>query len=201
MLKEYSQKFTALTPEVWEMMYSDIREFRSTFRLKIDSPMTDADCRVHQALHIEELVELALANNKAEQADAITDLVYTALGRTAQIGDASLEDSAVAHLVDMFIAAAHTLKIPFEQCWKAVHNSNMTKAATTEEVAKATVEHYGKRGIKANYVLAESGKYVISCSEDSTDETGSAVLKGKILKSINYTEVNLQEVIDTFESI
>lgn len=195
MQAEYSKNFTALTPELWMQMYSDIREFRATFGLKVDTPMTEGDCRVHQALHTEELVELALAKDKLGQADAITDICYTALGRNAQIGDAELVSSSTAHWVDMFIAAAHTLQIPFEDCWKAVHASNMTKAAESEDIAIATVTHYEKRGIKAGYVLLESGRYIISCSEDSVDETGSAVLKGKILKSVNYTAVDLSAVL------
>lgn len=194
MQHEYSTQFTALTASLWQHMYDDIREFRSTFQLKVDEPMTAADCRVHQALHIEELVELALATDKIEQADAIVDLCYTALGRNAQIGDNQFAHSAVAHWVDMFVAAAHTLGIPFQACWDAVHASNMTKAASTEQEAIATVRHYAQRGISADYRLASSGKYVVSCSQDSIDETGSAVLKGKVLKSIHYTPVDLSAV-------
>lgn len=196
-MKEYSKPFTALTPEMWALMYRDIREFRATFRLKLDEAITDADCRMHQALHIEELVELALANDKVEQADAITDFVYTCLGRNAQIGDSNYENSAVANIVDIFIAAAKALDINFEECWKAVHASNMTKAAESESVAISTVEHYEARGVKAEYNLADNGTFVVSCSEDWIDETGSSILKGKVLKSVEYTPVDLSFVLNS----
>lgn len=195
MLREFSNKFTTLTPDFWFQMCNDIRDFRTTFQLPVDQPISTQDCNVHNSLHIEELVELALATSKAEQADAILDAVYTLVGRTAQVGDYDMERSSVAHMVDILLATASTLGIPYEACWKAIHASNMTKAASTEQEALGTVEHYKNRGIAGEIFTADSGKYLIKCSEDSTDETGSTIRKGKVLKSIQYTPVDLDKVL------
>ncbi|CAH6829113.1 conserved hypothetical protein [Vibrio chagasii] len=195
MLREFSNTFTTLTPKFWLQMCKDINDFRTTFQLPINQPVSENDCNVHNALHIEELVELALATNKEEQADAILDAVYTLVGRTAQVGEYDMESSAVAHMVDILLATALTLDIPYEACWRAIHASNMTKAASTEEEALATVKHYKNRGIAGEVFVADSGKYLIKCSEDSTDETGSTIRKGKVLKSVQYTPVDLMKVL------
>ncbi|EAP94663.1 MULTISPECIES: nucleoside triphosphate pyrophosphohydrolase family protein [Vibrio] len=195
MLQEFSNKFTTLTPEFWLQMCHDIKDFRNTFQLPVNNPISVNDCKVHNSLHIEELVELALATNKAEQADAILDAVYTLVGRTAQVGKYDMESSSVAHMVDILLATALTLEIPYEACWRAIHASNMTKAASTEEEALTTVEHYKNRGIAGEVFVADSGKYLIKCSEDSTDETGSMIRKGKVLKSVKYTPVDLVKVL------
>lgn len=195
MLREFSNTFTTLTPEFWLQMCKDINDFRTTFQLPVNQPVSENDCNVHNALHIEELVELALATNKEEQADAILDAVYTLVGRTAQVGEYDMENSSVAHMVDILLATASTLEIPYEACWTAIHASNMTKAAITEEEALATVEHYKNRGIAGEVFVADSGKYLIKCSEDSTDETGSKIRKGKVLKSVKYTPVDLVKVL------
>ncbi len=195
MLREFSPKFTTLSPEFWLQMCQDINDFRNTFQLPVNQSISENDCAVHNALHIEELVELALATKKEDQADAILDAVYTLVGRSAQVGDYDIESSSVAHMVDILLATASTLDIPYEACWRAIHASNMTKAASTEDEALATVEHYKNRGIAGEVIIADSGKYLIKCSEDSIDETGSTIRKGKVLKSIQYTPVDLVKVL------
>ncbi|MGY2573028.1 hypothetical protein C1N32_20285 [Vibrio diazotrophicus] len=197
MLSEFSTEFTVLTPEFWEQMCHDINEFRNTFQLPVNEPISVNDCNVHNALHIEELVELALATTKVEQADAILDAVYTLVGRTAQVGDYNMETSTVAHIVDILLATASTLGIPYVECWNAIHESNMTKAASSEKEALDTVEHYKNRGIAGEFFISDSGKYLIKCSEDSVDETGSKIRKGKVLKSVNYTPVDLGLILST----
>ncbi|EII2981669.1 nucleoside triphosphate pyrophosphohydrolase family protein [Vibrio parahaemolyticus] len=195
MLREFSDHFTTLTPEFWLQMCHDIKDFRNTFQLPVNQPISVDDCNVHNSLHIEELVELALATNKAEQADAILDAIYTLVGRTAQVGDYDMKTSSVAHVVDILLSTAATLKIPYKACWDAIHASNMTKAASSIEEALDTIEHYKNRGIAGEFFVSESGKFLVKCSEDSTDETGSTIRKGKVLKSVQYTPVDLEKVL------
>ena len=66
----------------------------------------------------------------------------------------------------------------------------MSKAAQTEEIAKASVKNYKEKFEKGespydtpNYRLSDNGKYYIIYNESS----------GKILKAINYTQVNFTE--------
>lgn len=67
-----------LTPAVYQKLYQDIEQFRSTFDLAVDSPesLDEKNDLLHTSLAIEELTELAEADSKIEQADAIVDTVY-----------------------------------------------------------------------------------------------------------------------------
>lgn len=72
-----------LTTDIFNHLYRDISEFRSTFDLPVASPesLDDKTDTLHTSLAIEELTELAEADNKTEQADAIIDSVYVLMGR------------------------------------------------------------------------------------------------------------------------
>lgn len=192
--KEFFSTFTLLTPELWNKLYKDISEFRQLFNLPINTSIeSDKLCHLHSNLMIEELTELARATSKEDQADAITDTVYVAVGRAVHAGHETLSETTIARQVDVLLNVANTLNIPFEQCWDAVHQSNMSKVAQDETQAKETVEVYAAKGISADYKL-KNGKYIVFCDQDSKSNEGITIKQGKILKNKYYQAVDLSFV-------
>ncbi|PML91802.1 hypothetical protein BCT64_17510 [Vibrio breoganii] len=192
--KEFFSTFTQLTPQLWNKLYQDLVEFRQLFNLPINTGIeSDKLCHLHSNLMIEELTELARATNKEDQADAITDTVYVAVGRAVHAGHEALNDTTTARQVDVLLNVAKTLNIPFEQCWDAVHASNMSKAALDEQQAKETVEVYSTKGVSADYKL-KNDKYIVFCDQDSVATDGVMIKEGKILKNKYYEAVDLSFV-------
>ncbi|WP_040890511.1 nucleoside triphosphate pyrophosphohydrolase family protein [Vibrio ezurae] len=192
--KEFHASFTLLTPTLWQHLYADISEFRQLFNLPINTGVgSDKLCHLHSNLMIEELTELARATNKEDQADAITDTVYVAVGRAVHAGHEELRDTTIARQVDVLLNVAKTLDIPFKQCWDAVHSSNMSKAALNEQQAQETVLVYAEKGISADYQL-KNGKYIVFCDKDSISNDGIHIKEGKILKNKYYQAVDLSFV-------
>ena len=71
-------QLSLLTQPIYDHLYADILQFRETFDLPCEDPSSldwQADM-LHNSLIIEELTELAVADCKVEQADAIVDSVY-----------------------------------------------------------------------------------------------------------------------------
>lgn len=66
-------KLTKLTQPIFDHLYRDITEFRTTFDLPVNDAesLDDAADTLHSSLAIEEMTELAEADSKVEQADAI----------------------------------------------------------------------------------------------------------------------------------
>ncbi|MGF1755960.1 nucleoside triphosphate pyrophosphohydrolase family protein, partial [Vibrio makurazakiensis] len=92
-----------LNQEIFNHLYKDIEEFRNTFDLPVASPesLDEKADTLHTSLAIEELTELAEADCKTEQADAIVDTVYVLMGRLVHLGHSKVEDNlAISYLVD-----------------------------------------------------------------------------------------------------
>ena len=84
-----------LTQPIYQKLYQDIEQFRSTFDLAVEAPesLDEKNDLLHTSLAIEELTELAEADSKIEQADAIVDTVYVLMGRAVHLGTKNLEDN------------------------------------------------------------------------------------------------------------
>lgn len=141
-----------------------VEEFHQTFDqvvLKKPELPTPARVKLRIGLIQEELDELKAAyadGNLVEVADALCDLMYVVSGTVLESG----------------------LKDRFEIMFKAVHESNMSKACSSYDEALATVAHYGVEcDIRAKEL---NGKQVFLVFRTSDD---------KLLKSINYNPVNL----------
>ncbi|GAL09912.1 hypothetical protein JCM19233_889 [Vibrio astriarenae] len=82
-----------LTPEIFNHLYRDITEFRTTFDLPVAQPSTldDKADTLHTSLIIEELTELAEAPDKTERADAIVDSVYVLMGALCTLAKTRLK--------------------------------------------------------------------------------------------------------------
>lgn len=185
-------QLTKLTQEIFNHLYSDITEFRQTFDLPVAAPQTlnDQADTLHTSLAIEELTELAQADNKTEQADAIVDTVYVLMGRLVHLGQSKIEDNlAISYLIDLLLHVASNLDIEFLPCWDEVHSSNMSKVCRNEQEYLATEQHYAEQGIKL--MAVHQGEYIIAkCAEDFIADS-KTIRQGKVLKSVYYRPANL----------
>ena len=181
-----------LTQEIFDHLYRDINEFRSTFDLPVASPesLNDKADTLHTSLAIEELTELAEADSKMEQADAIVDSVYVLMGRLVHLGNSKVEDNiAISYLIDLLLNVSVNRGIDFIPCWDEVHSSNMSKVCRSEKEYAETEAFYAKQGIKLMAVT--KGDYIIAkCAEDFVSEA-KTIRQGKVLKSVYYRPADL----------
>lgn len=184
-----------LTQEIFDHLYRDITEFRSTFDLPVAAPgsLDDKADTLHTSLAIEELTELAEADNKTEQADAIVDSVYVLMGRLVHLGDAKVSDNlTVSYLIDLLLNVAVNRGIDFVPCWDEVHSSNMSKVCRNEQEYAETEAFYAEQGIKL--MAVQKGDYIIAkCAEDFVAE-GKTIRQGKVLKSVYYRPADLAKL-------
>lgn len=148
---------------------NQVAEFHTTFHHPIlEEPTIPSDerCKLRVALIKEELEELAEAikdKNIVEIADALCDIQYVLSGAVLEFG----------------------LGNKFVELFNEVQRSNMSKACTTEEEAKATLEHYKYKDGTEGYYKEENGKFLVFRNGDH-----------KTLKSINYSPANLNKILD-----
>ncbi|BDU37323.1 nucleoside triphosphate pyrophosphohydrolase family protein [Vibrio nigripulchritudo] len=188
-------QLTKLTQDLYDHLYQDITEFRSTFDLPVAQPdsLDEKADQLHSSLAIEELTELAEADCKTEQADAIVDTVYVLMGRLVHLGHSKIEDNnAISYLIDLLLHVAANREIDFVPCWDEVHSSNMSKVCRNENEYSETEAHYAKQGVKL--VAVTKGEYIIAkCAEDVTIE-GKTIRQGKVLKSVYYRPADLAKL-------
>jgi len=146
-----------------------VAEFHRTFKHPIlEKPAIPAEnrCKLRVALIAEELKELEVAileKDIVAVADALCDIQYVLSGAILEFG-----------LGDKF-------KALFEE----VQRSNMSKACTSEDEAKATVEHYRKKDGTECYYQKEGDLWLIYRTSDN-----------KTLKSINYSPADLERILN-----
>ncbi|QIA63376.1 SAM-dependent methyltransferase [Vibrio astriarenae] len=181
-----------LTPEIFNHLYRDITEFRTTFDLPVAQPSTldDKADTLHTSLIIEELTELAEAPDKTERADAIVDSVYVLMGRLVHLGQDKIEDNlSINYMIDLLLNVAANLSIDFLPCWDEVHSSNMSKVCRNEQEFADTEAHYAKQGIQLQAVV--NGDYIIAkCAQDVVTAE-KTIRQGKVLKSVYYRAADL----------
>ena len=184
-----------LSQEIYDHLYRDIEEFRSTFDLPVAAPetMDEKGDTLHTSLAIEELTELAEADSKIEQADAIVDSVYVLMGRLVHLGQTKVEDNlAISYLIDLLLNVSKNRSIDFLPCWDEVHSSNMSKVCRNETEYAETEAFYAEQNIKL--MAVQKGEYIIAkCAEDFVSE-GKTVRQGKVLKSVYYRPANLESL-------
>ncbi|WP_068713840.1 nucleoside triphosphate pyrophosphohydrolase family protein [Vibrio tritonius] len=185
-------QLSKLTQEIFDHLYRDITEFRSTFDLPVAQPETlnEQQDSLHTSLIVEEMTELAEAPDKTEQADAIVDSVYVLMGRLVHLGNDKVSDNlAISYLIDILLNVAVNRGIDFIPCWDEVHSSNMSKVCRNEQEYAETEAFYVKQGVKL--MAVEKGGYIIAkCAEDFVSES-KTIKKGKVLKSVYYRPADL----------
>lgn len=145
-----------------------VAKFHHLFGLPVlDEPeVPPADrCRLRVSLLEEELEEL-------KEAIANNDIVAVA--------------DALADLQYVLSGAIleFGLADKFTSLFNEVQRSNMSKACDTEEDAIRTKEYYLKEKETESYAERKNGQFLVYRKED-----------GKVLKSINYSEADLQSIL------
>ncbi len=189
-------KLTALTQPLYDHLYRDILQFRSTFDLpsEDESTLDDKADTLHTSLAIEELTELAEADSRMEQADAIVDSVYVLMGRLVHLGATQVSDRLeISYVIDLLLHVAKNREIDFITCWDEVHSSNMSKVCRNEKELEETIEFYAKQGVEI--VGSTKGDFIIAKCAKDVDMAGKVVRQGKVLKSVYYRPADLAKLV------
>ena len=188
-------QFTLLSTELYQHLYRDITEFRSTFDLPVAdlASLDDKADTLHTSLAIEELTELAEADCKTEQADAIVDTVYVLMGRLVHRGDDQVNSNVgISYIIELLLHVAKNRSIEFLPCWDEVHSSNMSKVCRNEQEFTETQAFYAKQGVELEGV--QKGEYIIAKCAKDVGMQGKTVRKGKVLKSVYYRPADLEKL-------
>jgi len=189
-------KLTALSQPLYDHLYRDILQFRSTFDLPSEDETTldDKADTLHTSLAIEELTELAEADSRIEQADAIVDSVYVLMGRLVHLGATGVNDRIeISYVIDLLLHVAKNREIDFVSCWDEVHSSNMSKVCRNEQELTETIEFYAKQGVEI--VGSQKGDFIIAKCAKDVDMAGKVVRQGKVLKSVYYRPADLTKLV------
>lgn len=189
-------KLTVLDQALFDHLYRDIREFRTTFDLDIENPSTlnEQMDQLHTSLAVEELTELAEADSLVEQADAIVDTVYVLMGRLVHLGDSKVQDNpGISYMIDLLLQIAKRLNIEFVPCWDEVHASNMSKVCRNEQEFSETQAFYAKQGVEITG--NQKGDYIIAKCAKDVELEDKVIRKGKVLKSVYYRPADLVTLV------
>merc|ERR1711966_293822 len=123
---------------------------------------------------VKELADAMKEKDMVETIDALGDILYVVYGSGGAFG------------------------VDLDRAFDLIHKSNMTKLCKTEEEAKETVEWYKKHYIPGGkypydtpaYRLSPDGQYYVVFNESS----------GKILKSVNYSQVKFDSILPLSEA-
>jgi len=189
-------QLSQLTQPIYDHLYRDIFEFRSTFDLPVNDE-TSLDHKadtLHTSLIIEEMTELAEADSRIEQADAIVYSVYVLMGRLVHLGATQVSDRLeISYLVDLLLNVAKNREIDFIKCWNEVHSSNMSKVCRNQQELAETIAHYAKQGVEI--VGSTKGEFIIAKCAKDVDMAGKVVRQGKVLKSVYYRPADLTTLV------
>ena len=189
-------QLSQLTQPIYDHHYRDIFEFRTTFDLPVaDESSLDAKAdTLHTSLIIEEMTELAEADSRIEQADAIVDSVYVLMGRLVHLGATNVADRLeISYLIDLLLNVAKNREIDFIRCWDEVHSSNMSKVCRNEQELNETIAHYAKQGVEI--VGSTKGEFIIAKCAKDVEMAGKVVRQGKVLKSVYYRPADLTPLV------
>lgn len=165
--------------ELKQQLIEIVREFRVAFGLKQD------DEALHMQLIKEESIELISARSKEEAVDAYADLVFV-------IGGSIIDgfDTFSDHL-DLLIDTCLKEDLDILRATKTVFDSNMSKLCSRDEI-KPTADKYAEIGVAVHFEpvdeLDESAGFRCICSESIIGSDGKEYPKGKLLKSVGYSE-------------
>ncbi|MGS0727951.1 nucleoside triphosphate pyrophosphohydrolase family protein, partial [Shewanella sp. 0m-11] len=158
------------------------------------STLDDKADTLHTSLAIEELTELAEADSRVEQADAIVDSIYVLMGRLVHLGATQVSDRLeISYVIDLLLHVAKNREIDFVTCWDEVHSSNMSKVCRNEQELAETVEFYAKQGVEI--VGSTKGDFIIAKCAKDVDMAGKIVRQGKVLKSVYYRPADLEKLV------
>ena len=151
-------------PDALNLVADFHRTFKHPILTKPQIPAEDR-CKLRVALIDEELKELEVAileKNIVAVADALCDIQYVLSGAILEFG----------------------LGEKFKALFEEVQRSNMSKACTSEDEARATVKHYLNKDGTECYYKQEGDKWLVYRKSDN-----------KTIKSVGYSPANLERIL------
>jgi predicted HAD superfamily Cof-like phosphohydrolase len=146
-----------------------VKKFHKTFNQPIlENPQIPSKerCNLRVSLLEEELGEFKEAierGDMVEVLDSLTDLMYVLNGAIIEFG-----------LSDIF-----------DQSFKEVQRSNMSKACNDLDEVNQTMKFYGDRDGVESYSVSSGDKYIVYRKGDN-----------KVLKSVNYSPADLKKILN-----
>lgn len=177
--------------------YLAVSDFQETYGFEKISPTSNAIrvTKFRNSLIIEEeleLIDAELNNNIVEIADALGDICYVILGSVWTFSQYDCSEYLVKLGLLQDRIAKYFTPEQFTDIFFEIHRSNMSKFCKTIDEVYATMAQEKYKDIK--YVYTEkNGRYYIIVDEDFPEKE---LMKGKLLKSINYSPANLEFVKD-----
>lgn len=145
-----------------------VADFHETFKHPIQNHPgipPEERCKLRVALIAEELKELEQAirdKDIVEVADALCDIQYVLSGAILEFG----------------------LGDKFKELFEEVQRSNMSKACSSEEEARQTVQHYLKKDGTECYYRRAGEKWLVYRRSDN-----------KTIKSVGYSPADLKRIL------
>ena len=172
----------------------DIREFRTRFMLDLSKDsLTMKDYSLHESLRVEELTELATANTREKQLDALIDSIYVTQG---QITHCHKHCGFSDGYIDLLISTGMAMGFDMEGAFAEVHASNMSKLCINIKEATETKDDYEScQGYKQVDIIDGGDGFIVRNAIDCRLPCGKEVKAGKTLKSIYYREANLKDFV------
>jgi hypothetical protein len=176
----------------YTIMMGDVQQFRMTMGLPIATgALSTSEIALHEGLTVEELTELATATDRVQIADAIVDTVYVLIGRLVHAGE-TYECARVKMMIEHLGKVAERLHIPFLECWREIHKSNMSKVCHGWDEVTASTDYYKAIGITCSVEsFGDPNIFVLKCKSDDS----GTIPPGKVLKSINYKKPDLRNLL------
>ncbi len=147
---------------------NDVAEFHNTFQLPVlvDPTIPSAErCQLRVNLLEEELSELKEAISNSDLTEVADALCDLQYVLSGAILEFGLGDR-------------------FKSLFDEVHRSNMSKTCKSEEEAIATQKHYLDHKNMNSVIKERNGEYLVYRIDD-----------GKVLKSVNYSQANLKDLL------
>ena len=147
---------------------NQVNEFHKTFNVPVlENPNIPSPqrCELRVNLLQEELNELNYAienNDLVEVLDAFLDIQYVLSGAILEFG----------------------MQDVFNDGFNEVHRSNMSKACSSEDEAKQTLEHYKEKDGTEGYYKQDGDKWLVYRKSDN-----------KVLKNKFYSGANLEQFL------
>lgn len=178
----------------WNLYFELVKYFNEYFGFLQDPNLTPAIIKLRDGLDEEETKEFneaKLAKDIIKIADALGDMAYIILGSIWVYENTSLEQkyrdklNLLSHLISIYFTPRE-----FYEIFMEIHRSNMSKACKSLDAVYATMAQPKYKDVKYKYVQKDN-EYFIILDEDVPELD---LVKGKLIKSIDYSEANLEFV-------
>ena len=154
-----------------------VKEFRTATGLDAGQPIELHDKLIREEW--EELFRAAYSLDRAGVADGIADIMVVTCGKYLDGYTVYREiESEIWKLDD----CARAWRINLDAAFQLVHESNMSKLCTTDEL-KPTMAKYEAIGVTLEIKPVQDGLFAVFSATDHPDYP-----KGKLLKSVGYHE-------------